>query len=67
MFEVIGLDHIALEVKDLDKSMEWYQRVLGLKQFRDEAWGPIPLFLVSHSIYFRDPDNYCIGITTYDV
>jgi len=126
MFEIQNLDHVAISVKDLEKSVKWYQEVLGLKSFRVKEWGPWPVFMVtnnksglalfpsergnslhvpqdrksglphiafkvdqnnfkqaqtmltkksiafdfqdhhnSHSIYFRDLDDYCIELTTY--
>jgi glyoxylase I family protein len=30
MTEVLGYHHLSLSVRDLDKSTEWYQQVLGL-------------------------------------
>ncbi len=126
MFEIQNLDHVAISVKDLEKSVKWYQEVLGLKSFRVKEWGPWPVFMMtnnksglalfpsekgnplhmsqdrksgllhiafkvdqsnfeqaqsmltekgipfdfqdhhnSHSIYFRDPNDYCIELTTY--
>ncbi len=120
------LDHVAITVKDVESSVEWYAKVLNLKRFEVPQWGGIPVFMVaetntglaifpsergnldpmpagklshnphiafsvshssfkdakmelkekeieyvfqdhaiSHSIYFRDPDDYCIEITTY--
>jgi len=110
------LDHIALRVEDLTKSSEWYQTVLGLKEYKLEAWGDFPIFLLAgksglalfpkrdgenpkpdhfafnidyeefkkakdhlsdleiafefqdhiyfHSIYFKDPDNHTVELTT---
>lgn len=39
------LDHIALSVSDLEKSIHWYQDVLGLEHLYQGAWGGIPVML----------------------
>nr|CBI71178.1 hypothetical protein [uncultured bacterium] len=44
MFSIECLDHVALLVKDLERSVEWYTRVLGLKRHYAEAWD-IPVVL----------------------
>lgn len=124
-----SLDHIAINVKDLHRSIDWYSQVLGLKKMKVKSWGESPVFMVSedktgiaifpskhgnlhpmplnrntmrphiafkltsyldfieiqnhlkelsikfefqdhdisHSIYFRDPDDYCIEVTCYDM
>ena len=41
------LDHVAIRVKNLDASADWYQRVLGLKKYQLKAWGPYPIFLLA--------------------
>lgn len=41
------LDHVAIRVKDLDFSAQWYSRVLGLKHYNPEAWNGVPRFLLS--------------------
>ena len=41
------LDHVGLAVSDIDRSIEWYQRVLGLERAHREAWGDYPAVLVS--------------------
>ena len=52
MFHVAGLDHVALTVKDPKRSLEWYQRVLGMEQRYQDVWsGP------------RDPIMVCSGDT----
>jgi catechol 2,3-dioxygenase-like lactoylglutathione lyase family enzyme len=42
MFVLEGIDHIALAVKDVDRSVAWYKEVLGLKRRHEEAWGNYP-------------------------
>ena len=41
------LDHVAIRVKDLNVSSEWYQKVLGLKKYQLPEWGEFPIFLLS--------------------
>ncbi|AXT59175.1 VOC family protein [Aquimarina sp. AD10] len=41
------LDHVAIRVKDLKISSEWYQKVLGLKKYQLPEWGEFPIFLLS--------------------
>jgi catechol 2,3-dioxygenase-like lactoylglutathione lyase family enzyme len=42
MFSVEGIDHIALAVKDVERSVVWYKDVLGLERRHEEAWGNYP-------------------------
>ena len=35
---VCGLDHIVLNVRDVERSLDFYHRVLGLPAERVEAW-----------------------------
>jgi catechol 2,3-dioxygenase-like lactoylglutathione lyase family enzyme len=52
VFQVIGLDHVALTVRDPKRSSEWYQRVLGMEQRYQDVWsGP------------HDPIMVCSGET----
>ncbi len=44
--ELEALDHVGLAVADVDRSVEWYQRVLGLERAYEEAWGSYPAVLV---------------------
>lgn len=39
MFHMIGLDHVALTVKDQKRSLQWYQQVLGMERQHEEAQG----------------------------
>lgn len=45
--EIEFLDHVAIRVKDLNVSVEWYQKVLGLKKYQLPEWGEFPIFLLS--------------------
>lgn len=48
-FSLEFLDHVAITVADMDKSIDWYQRVLGLWPLKLRQWGDIPVFMVSGS------------------
>ncbi len=51
MFHITGLDHIALTVRDQERSLEWYQRILGMQRRYQEGSGP------------QDPVMVCAGNT----
>ena len=44
-FSINFLDHVAIYVKDMDISIAWYSKVLGLKKYRLEKWGDFPIFM----------------------
>jgi len=46
-FRIEGLDHVAIRVKDLNASAEWYEKVLGLKKYKVPEWDPFPIFLLA--------------------
>ncbi|MGH2752395.1 MAG: VOC family protein [Actinomycetota bacterium] len=45
-FDLEHLDHVALTVSDIGRSIEWYRDVLGLEHVHEEEWGRTPAFLV---------------------
>ena len=45
MFQIEGLDHVALAVRDVRASAAWYQEVLGLQREHEAAWGDHPAFV----------------------
>ena len=45
--EIQFLDHVAIRVKDIHKSAEWYEEVLGLKKVQPEEWKPFPAFVLA--------------------
>ena len=42
MLRVEGLDHVALTVRDVARSVAWYQDVLGLERRYQDVWGDYP-------------------------
>lgn len=46
-FKIEFLDHVALNVKDIEISASWYEKVLGLKRYKLEKWGEFPIFLLA--------------------
>ena len=46
-FEINGLDHVAVRVKDMQASIEWYEKVLGLRKYKLDKWGEFPIFMLS--------------------
>ena len=43
-----ALDHVGINVADVDRSIRWYQDVLGLRRIYEEAWGDFPAVLVAN-------------------
>ncbi|MDC6390729.1 VOC family protein [Maribacter sp. PR1] len=41
------LDHVAIRVKDMEASAQWYQKILGLKKYKLSKWGDFPIFLLA--------------------
>jgi len=40
-----GIDHVALAVRDVEQSAQWYIEVLGFKRWYDGMWEGIPTFI----------------------
>jgi catechol 2,3-dioxygenase-like lactoylglutathione lyase family enzyme len=45
MFRVRHIDHVALTVKDIQRSIAWYRDVLGLERRHEEVWGSTPAMM----------------------
>ena len=45
MLRLQGIDHVALSVRDVARSVAWYQSVLGLERRYAEVWGDFPAVL----------------------
>lgn len=44
-FNINFLDHVAIRVKDMEATCQWYEKVLGLKRVLPPEWTPAPVFL----------------------
>lgn len=45
MFELEGLDHVALAVRDVERSADWYVNVLGFERRYFGMWEGVPVFV----------------------
>jgi len=45
MFELEGIDHVALAVHDVKRSAEWYIDVLGFERRHEGMWDGVPVFI----------------------
>ena len=45
MFELEGLDHVALGVLDVERSAAWYIEVLGFERRYQGMWDGVPVFV----------------------
>jgi catechol 2,3-dioxygenase-like lactoylglutathione lyase family enzyme len=45
MFTVEQIDHLALTVSDVERSVAWYREVLGLERRHETEWGNNPAFV----------------------
>lgn len=45
MIDVEGIDHVALSVRDLERSAQWYMDVLGFKRLHEGLWDGVPVFI----------------------
>ena len=49
MFRLDQIDHVALTVQDVERSVAWYRDVLGLERRHQEAWGSHPAVMYAGS------------------
>jgi catechol 2,3-dioxygenase-like lactoylglutathione lyase family enzyme len=40
-----GIDHVALAVRDVERSAKWYIEVLGFERLHEGMWDGIPIFI----------------------
>jgi catechol 2,3-dioxygenase-like lactoylglutathione lyase family enzyme len=46
-FRINFLDHVAIKVRDIDISVNWYEKVLGLKKCFLPEWKNYPVFMLA--------------------
>lgn len=45
MFELEGIDHVALAAADIQRTAQWYIDVLGFEPRFKGRWGGVPIFV----------------------
>src|SRR6266700_3946842 len=45
VIDVEGIDHVALSVRDVERSAQWYIDVLGFERRHEGMWEGIPVFI----------------------
>lgn len=45
MFDLDGIDHVALAVRDVERSARWYIEVLGFEHRHPGMWNGVPVFI----------------------
>ena len=40
-----GIDHVALGVRDIERSVKWYIEVLGFERLHEGMWKGVPTFI----------------------
>lgn len=40
-----GIDHVALAVPDIERTVEWYVEVLGFERRYEGSWSGVPAFI----------------------
>ncbi|MEM6628472.1 MAG: VOC family protein [Bacteroidota bacterium] len=50
MISIESLDRIALKVKDIEASANWYERILGLQRVGPSSWNPYSVYLQAGDI-----------------
>jgi len=48
MIKTEGVDHIAISVKDIEKSIKWYSEIIGLERVHADMWDGVPVFIISN-------------------
>jgi catechol 2,3-dioxygenase-like lactoylglutathione lyase family enzyme len=43
--ELEGIDHVALSVRDVERSAQWYIEVLGFERKFEGMWDGVPVFI----------------------
>src|SRR5207244_11784071 len=45
LMELEGIDHVALGVRDIERSVKWYTEVLGFERLHEGMWNDVPTFI----------------------
>ncbi len=45
LMQLEGIDHVALGVRDIERSAKWYIEVLGFERLHEDMWEGVPTFI----------------------
>ena len=45
MFQLQGIDHVALAVRDVGRTAQWFMDVLGFEHRHPGVWDGVPMFI----------------------
>jgi Lactoylglutathione lyase and related lyases len=69
--ELEGIDHVALGVRDIEKSARWYIEVLGFERLHKDMWNGVPTFIgkgnTGLALFPASPDAKSISSTPRDI
>ncbi len=49
MSKIEFLDHLAIQVRDPEKTADWYCDLLGLERWQPDEWQPVPIMVLAGS------------------
>src|ERR1041385_6782879 len=66
-----GIDHVAIGVRDIERSVQWYPEVLGFERLHDGVWNGVPTFVgkgnTGIALFPASPDAKSTPLTRRDV
>jgi catechol-2,3-dioxygenase len=66
-----GIDHVALSVRDIERSANWYIEVLGFERLHEGMWDGVPTFIGKGNngiaLFSASPDAKSTSSTRRDI
>jgi catechol-2,3-dioxygenase len=66
-----GIDHVALSVRDIERSANWYIEVLGFERLHEGMWDGVPTFIgkgnTGIALFSASPDAKSTSPTRRDI
>ena len=66
-----GIDHVALGVRDIERSAKWYIEVLGFKRLHEGMWDGVPTFIgkgnTGIALFSADSGSRPMSLTRRDI